>query len=524
MDEHKLCALVIVTLALKLRRFEVTRLPICQGRAWARMSTSSELENLTREQLIARIRELEGQRAVGGGASDDLEVADAVRGTRREPINKRARLDAKAQRAIDFSRYRRKYVAFKFAYLGWHYNGLVQQSSPTELPTVEEEIFRALLKCRLIQHPERCRFSRCGRTDKGVSAMGQVMALEIRSSQLLDSDPGQASCGREPPWLEQLNGLLPESIRIYAYDDTIAQDFDARFSCQSRHYRYLMAPRPAGTGRSLDTDAMQTACNYLVGDHDFRNLCKLDASKQITNFRRTISRCSVAPLVRQAGFADAADPAERFAAPDHGLLVLDLEGSAFLWHQVRCISAILLLIGQGLEPPTLMRDLLDVEKVPTKPVYEMADAWPLTLYDCDFGDAVRWKYAERSRPGTTPRVLESAFATMHAARIKDTISTFLNTVVAGPVSQDVAGVAAEADARDAASTSTGSPGINVGDGRIKHIRSYTPVLQRQRLKDVSITNAHYAARQASKGKLLPRERFLQSQASTAERDMDIDLE
>jgi tRNA pseudouridine38/39 synthase len=46
--------------------------------------------------------------------------------------------------------------------------------------------------------------------------------------------------------------------------------------------------------------------------------------------------------------------------------------------------AILFLIGQGLEPPTLVRDLLDVTKTPTKPLYEMADDAPLVLWDCVF--------------------------------------------------------------------------------------------------------------------------------------------
>ena len=31
-----------------------------------------------------------------------------------------------------------RFVAFKFAYLGWNYNGLALQLEPTPLPTVEE--------------------------------------------------------------------------------------------------------------------------------------------------------------------------------------------------------------------------------------------------------------------------------------------------------------------------------------------------------------------------------------------------
>lgn len=33
------------------------------------------------------------------------------------------------------------------------------------------------------------------------------------------------------------------------------------------------------------------------------------------------------------------------------LWVMKIKGSAFLWHQIRCMAALLFLIGQGLESP-----------------------------------------------------------------------------------------------------------------------------------------------------------------------------
>jgi tRNA pseudouridine38/39 synthase len=65
------------------------------------------------------------------------------------------------------------FIAFKFAYLGHAYKGLVTQ--PDTEATVEGKIFEALKKVRFID-PEaplwKCQFNRCGRTDKGVSALG----------------------------------------------------------------------------------------------------------------------------------------------------------------------------------------------------------------------------------------------------------------------------------------------------------------------------------------------------------------
>jgi tRNA pseudouridine38/39 synthase len=43
--------------------------------------------------------------------------------------------------------------------------------------TVEQHLFDALTKLKLIENRQACGYSRCGRTDKGVSALGQVQAL-----------------------------------------------------------------------------------------------------------------------------------------------------------------------------------------------------------------------------------------------------------------------------------------------------------------------------------------------------------
>lgn len=70
-----------------------------------------------------------------------------------------------------------------------------------------------------------------------------------------------------------------------------------------------------------------------------------------------------------------------------------VEGSSFLWHQIRCIVAILILIGQQKETPSLIDELLDIEKYPSKPQYTMASELPLCLYDCQYPpDLVKWRF------------------------------------------------------------------------------------------------------------------------------------
>lgn len=68
-----------------------------------------------------------------------------------------------------------------------------------------------------------------------------------------------------------------------------------------------------------------------------------------------------------------------------------IKSQAFLWHQIRCIMGILLLVGQEKEKPEIFRDLFDIEKCPCKPQYSMAHELPLNLFYCDYDD-VEWYY------------------------------------------------------------------------------------------------------------------------------------
>ncbi|KAK9902337.1 hypothetical protein M0R45_001726 [Rubus argutus] len=75
----------------------------------------------------------------------------------------------------------KRYVALKVMYFGPRFYGFAAEAQMD--PTVESEIFKALEKTRLLVGDKKeSRYSRCGRTDKGVSAVGQVIALYLRSN------------------------------------------------------------------------------------------------------------------------------------------------------------------------------------------------------------------------------------------------------------------------------------------------------------------------------------------------------
>jgi tRNA pseudouridine(38-40) synthase len=175
-------------------------------------------------------------------------------------------------------------------------------------------LFDALVKRCLIESREKSAYSRCGRTDKGVSAFSQIITLRLRSKArtagtldkptktALEFDEVNGPDTRSelpavayvwlknmrvqelPPPAEEIdypvviNSGLPEDIRVLGWCD-MPETFSARFNARHRTYRYFFPKR------SLDIDAMREGAKLLLGRHDFRNLCKIDVM-HVDNFER----------------------------------------------------------------------------------------------------------------------------------------------------------------------------------------------------------------------------------------------
>lgn len=173
------------------------------------------------------------------------------------------------------------------------------------------------------------------------------MARDSEDCNLKDETSDAA---KEIHYTHILNRVLPPDIRVLAWAP-VDPGFSARFSCLERTYRYFF-PRA-----DLDIETMNCAAQKYVGTHDFRNLCKMDVANGVINFQRTILSAQV-QLVGE----------ERWQDPFQ-LCQFEVTGQAFLYHQVRCMMAILFLIGQGMEKPDIIDELLNVEKNPQKPQY-----------------------------------------------------------------------------------------------------------------------------------------------------------
>ena len=154
----------------------------------------------------------------------------------------------KENRELDFSKYSIRHIALKIAYLGWSYKGFASQADTDE--TVEGQLFHALEKTKLIINRDEANYSRCGRTDKGVSALSQVVSLHVRSNVLegegivstpsTPSDKKQNKPAQEINYVKAINSALPEDIRVLAWAP-VPTHFDARFSTLYRTYKYFFA-------------------------------------------------------------------------------------------------------------------------------------------------------------------------------------------------------------------------------------------------------------------------------------------
>ena len=170
-----------------------------------------------------------------------------------------------------------------------------------------------------------------GRTDSGVHAEGQVVALSLAPAQQLP----------ERAFVQGLNALLPEDAAVL--DARWApQGFDPRRSSLGKLYRYrILNVRARSPLRRhshwllyspLDLAAMRAAAAPLLGQHDFSAFRAGDCPARTTV--RRIDRLSVEP-------------------GEAGEIVIEVRGTAFLKHMVRNIVGTLIEVGRGRRPGDL---------------------------------------------------------------------------------------------------------------------------------------------------------------------------
>ena len=231
-------------------------------------------------------------------------------------------------------------IAIKFAYDGTHFSGYARQPGQQ---TVEQMLLDILSESEVVRDPRSSYFRTASRTDRGVSALGNVCAFDTYVSQ--------------EHILKILKNGRSSDIFLYGIK-RVEPEFYPRHA-KRREYRYYLK------NEDLDADCVLSAAALFTGEHDFRNFARIEPSK---NPVRTIDNIII---TEQQGF-----------------LVLDFYAQTFLWNQIRRIVSALKKAGEGtLTKQAIKRALLHPE---TRVDFQLAPSEPLMLKDVLYDFSFRY--------------------------------------------------------------------------------------------------------------------------------------
>jgi len=207
------------------------------------------------------------------------------------------------------------------AYCGWQ--------RQAHSPSIQEPLELALSK--VADEPVVVHAS--GRTDTGVHAWQQCVHFDSSSQRELKA------------WVMGVNANLPDDISV-RHVTPVSEDFHARYSTLGRTYRYLLLNHPARSAlmakrvgmvhQKLDEQLMQQASMSLIGEHDF------------TSFRA--AGCQAKHAVREI-------TAITVKKVNH-LIMVQIEGNAFLHNMVRIVVGSLIVVGKGEQSPDWIASVL----------------------------------------------------------------------------------------------------------------------------------------------------------------------
>lgn len=214
-------------------------------------------------------------------------------------------------------------VALKFAYDGSVFWGYQRQPN---VRTVEGDVIKVLKNTKMIRGVRENNFQSSSRTDRGASAVGNVVAFdtEFKKGQILKA----------------LNSKVKD---IYFWGIAVVDDgFNPRYARQ-RWYRYHL-------GKELNLDKLRSASSFFVGEHDFRNFCRKSE-------RSTIRKVDSIKIARKRNF-----------------ICFDIKGESFLWNMVRRIVSAVAKYAEGEIPKKVISEALagkgrDLGLFPAHPLF-----------------------------------------------------------------------------------------------------------------------------------------------------------
>lgn len=195
--------------------------------------------------------------------------------------------------------------------IGWQEN----HQGPSVQSLLKDAIFRF---CR-----EKTDVVGAGRTDAGVHALAMSAHFD------LDTEYDDETVMRA------LNFYLINSPVVVLKCEKVSDDFNARFSCVCRNYRYIVLNRFVQpvleknrvwwVPKKLDVDAIKKSAKKLIGLHDFTSFRA--SMCQAKSPIKTLDKCEV--------------------VLDGDYVIFEFSARSFLHHQVRNMVGTLIEIGTG---------------------------------------------------------------------------------------------------------------------------------------------------------------------------------
>jgi tRNA pseudouridine38-40 synthase len=211
----------------------------------------------------------------------------------------------------------------KLSYKGTNYHGWQIQPN---VSSIQGELNKALS----VVIGEKIEVTGAGRTDAGVHA--KQMFAHFDCQQDVD----------ELQLVFQLNSFLPKDITIYSIK-LVGDNANCRFDALSRTYNYHIIQEKNSfienaylLHKKIDVNAMNLACNYLLGKQDFTSFSKVNTQTATNNCNVMLANWK--QIEKQ--------------------LIFTIKADRFLHNMVRAIVGTLLLVGEGKVKPVDVKEII----------------------------------------------------------------------------------------------------------------------------------------------------------------------
>ncbi|XP_032992244.1 tRNA pseudouridine synthase A isoform X1 [Lacerta agilis] len=299
--------------------------------------------------MAEELRTVAGNQAkrLKSSCSNIEEAAEEV-GKQEENGHETKRFKTSGEEVEDgVKRFPKRKVVLLMAYSGKGYHGMQRNVGNAQFKTIEDDLVSALIRSGCIpeNHGEdmkKMSFQRCARTDKGVSAAGQIVSLKVWLIEDI---------------LEKINHHLPPHIRILGLK-RVTGGFNSKNKCDARTYSYMLPTFALAHKDSdlqddtyrLSTKTLETVNSLLAcykGTHNFHNFTSQKGPKDPSAKRYIMEMYCEEPFVREG---------MEFA-------VIKVKGQSFMMHQIRKMIGLVIAIVKGFASEAIMERCWGEEKV-----------------------------------------------------------------------------------------------------------------------------------------------------------------